>query len=110
MTRTIFVMTMFATPAFADSGEYGHMMGDGYGYGPSMMFGPVVWIVAVAVAVAVALALGLVVAGIIWLVRRLDHATPQGGASSAMAELDLRLAKGEIDADEYSSRKKLLSA
>lgn len=104
MTRTIFVMTMFATPAFADSGEYGHMMGDGYGYGPSMMFGPVVWIV------ALALALGLVVAGIIWLVRRLDHATPQGGASSAMAELDLRLAKGEIDADEYSSRKKLLSA
>ena len=104
MTRTIFVMTMFATPAFADSGEYGHMMGDGYGYGPSMMFGPVVWIV------ALALALALVVAGIIWLVRRLDHATPQGGASSAMAELDLRPAKGEIDADEYSSRKKLLSA
>ena len=34
MTRTIFLMTMFATPAFADSGEYGHMMGDGYGYGP----------------------------------------------------------------------------
>lgn len=100
MTRTIFLMTMFATPAFADSGEYGHMMGGGHGYGPSMMFGPVVWIVA----------LGLVVAGIIWLVRRLDHATPQGGASSAMAELDLRLAKGEIDADEYSSRKKLLSA
>ena len=98
MTRTIFLMTMFATPAFADSGEYGHMMGDGYGYGPSMMFGPVVWIVA------------LVVAGVIWLVCRLDHATPQGGASSAMAELDLRPAKGEIDADEYSSRKKLLSA
>ncbi|WP_422026051.1 SHOCT domain-containing protein [Roseovarius sp.] len=90
---------LFATPAMADTERYGHMMDWGYGYGMGMFFGPVLWI----------LILGLVVAGIIWLVRRLDHGMPEQGASNAMKELDMRLARGEIDAEDYSARKKLLS-
>ncbi len=82
-----------ASPALADAERYGHMMG--WGYGTGMLFGPVLWI----------LILGLVVAGIIWFAR-------QPGVSSirndALAMLDMRLAKGEIDADEYTARKKLL--
>ena len=84
-----------ATPALADPGEYRHMMDYGYGYGVGMMFGPVLWLIV----------LGLIVAGIIWFVRKGD--VP--GQSSARAELDLRFARGEIDAEDYAARKKLLA-
>lgn len=87
-----------ATPAAADPSSYGRMMDFGYGYGPAMMFGPVLWLIV----------LGLVVAGVIWLVRRTDGATP-GGKSDARAILDTRFAKGEIDVEDYEARKKLLS-
>ena len=84
----------FATPALADPGEYGHMTG--YGYGVGMMFGPVLWLIV----------LGLVVAGVIWLIRRTDHGHTNSAASAA---LDLRFANGEIDAEDYAARKKLLA-
>jgi putative membrane protein len=48
------------------------------------------------------------VAGIIWFVRGTHQGPPQQGTSNARAELDLRFAKGEIDADDYAARKKLL--
>ena len=74
---------------------------DGYGYGIGMLFGPVLWLIV----------LGLIVAGVIWLVRRAD---PYGAARTApqdaLAELDLRFARGEIDADDYATRKKLLTS
>lgn len=99
----IFTATV-ATPAFADAQGYGHMMDYGYGYGSGigMMFGPVLWL----------LVLGLIVAGVIWFVRRLDGdaQTGSGGSSKALEELDLRLARGEIDAEEYTARKKLLTS
>ena len=89
-----------ATPALAlaQPSEYGHMMDYGYGYGVGMMFGPVLWLIV----------LGLIVAGVIWFARRGegDHGP---GKSRARAELDMRLAKGEIDAEDYAARKKLLS-
>lgn len=87
---------LLATPAVADPGEYGHMMD--YGYGVGMMFGPVLWLIV----------LGLIVAGVIWFVRKNegDHGP---GKSRARAELDLRFAKGEIDAEDYAARKKLLT-
>ena len=89
--------TLAATPAFADpEGPYGHMMDYGYGYGAGMMFGPVLWL----------LVLGLVVAGIIWLVRRTDGAPH---ANAARTALDMRFAKGEIDAEDYAARKKMLA-
>ena len=89
---------LVATPAFADPGDYGHMMNYGYGYGVGMMFGPVLWLIV----------LGLVVAGVIWFARRNegDHGR---GKSRALVELDLRFAKGEIDAEDYAARKKLLT-
>lgn len=93
------LLLLSAIPARADPEGYGHMMDWGYGYGVGMMFGPVLWLVV----------LGLVVAGVIWLVRRLDGAGTGPGSSAALAELDMRLARGEIDTDEYAARKKLLA-
>lgn len=84
-----------AGPALADRGEYyGHMM-DGYGIG--MMFGPVLWLIV----------LGLVVAGVIWFIRQPGAAPKAGG--DALTELDMRLARGDIDAEDYAARKKLLA-
>ena len=88
-----------ATPALAHAQGYsGHMMDYGYGYGIGMMFGPILWLIV----------LGLIVAGVIWFVRRSDgdHGP---GTPRARAELDMRFAKGEIDAEDYAARKKLLS-
>jgi putative membrane protein len=98
MLRFSFSTLLLATPASADPGEYGHMAGWGYGNGVGMMFGPVLWLIV----------LGLVVAGVIWSVGRFDHGAPRHGKTKARDELDMRFARGEIDAEEYSSRKKLL--
>ena len=100
MTRVFLLAAMLASPAFADVENYGRMMDWGYGYGVGMMFGPVLWLIV----------LGLVVAGVIWLARRLDHGAMGGSKSTAAAELDMRFARGEIDAEDYSARKKLLSS
>ncbi|WP_375691732.1 SHOCT domain-containing protein [Pseudooceanicola sp. LIPI14-2-Ac024] len=89
-------LLLLAGPVYADPDDYGHMMNWGYGFG--MIFGPILWIIV----------LGLVVAGVIWLVRGTGQ-TPAKAGSSAMAELDLRLARGEIDAEDYAARKKLLN-
>lgn len=94
--RGFFAAMLLATPALADPDGYGHM--DGWGYGVGMMFGPVLWLIV----------LGLVVSGVIWFSRQHDGAVPHTGTSSARAELDMRFARGEIDADDYVARKKLL--
>ena len=93
------IALLAGTPALADPRDYGHMMDYGYGYGVGMVFGPLLWLIV----------LGGIVAGVIWLVRRTDGQGPSGGGSNARAELDLRFAKGEIDAEDYAARKKLLS-
>ena len=98
MFRIAMIAAFGATPALAYPDEYGPMMGWGYGNGLGMIFGPVLWLVVS----------GLVVFGVIWLVRRLDHPSGHKATPNAMAELDLRFARGEIDAEEYASRKKLL--
>lgn len=100
MKRLALLLAVLARPAFADPDGYGHMMDWGYGYGIGMMFGPVLWLIV----------LGLVVAAVIWLVRRLDGQVPHGAPSSALAELDMRFARGEIDAEDYAARKKLLTS
>ncbi|MCK0166666.1 SHOCT domain-containing protein [Jannaschia sp. S6380] len=97
MYRLGVLAALFATPALADPDGYGHM--SGWGYGMGMMFGPILWIVV----------LGLVVAGVVWFVRNTDVGSSTRGKSDAMSELDLRFAKGEIDAEDYTARKKLLT-
>ena len=99
MIRLVLPATLAAAPAFADPEGYTHMMDHGYGYGVGAMFGPVLWIVV----------LGLVVAGVIWLVRRTDPAGGAHSSANALATLDMRFARGEIDAEEYAARKKLLT-
>ena len=98
MLRIALIVALAATPALADPEYYGHMMGWGYGNGLGMIFGPVLWLIV----------LGLTVAGVLWFARGLDNQSRPKTSSNAMAELDLRLARGEIDAEEYASRKKLL--
>ncbi len=99
MKRLLFPMILAAGPALADWGDgYGYMM-DGYGYGMSMMFGPILWLIV----------LGLVVVAVIWFVRRTE-ASPTERPGDAMAELDMRFARGEIDAEDYAARKKLLAS
>lgn len=77
----------------ADVEGYDHMAGWGYGMG--MMFGPVLWLIV----------LGLVVAGVVWFLRGSGQA---GTRADAKAELDMRLARGEIDVEDYTARKALL--
>lgn len=93
----VLAAALFATPATADPDGYGHM--SGWGYGMGMMFGPILWIIV----------LGLVVAGVVWFIRNMDGGATKAEKSDAMSELDLRLAKGEIDAEDYTARKKLLT-
>lgn len=98
MTRIALALSVLGSPAFAGPDGYGHMMDWGQGYG--MMFGPVLWLIV----------LGLVIVGVIWLVRRLEADAPRKSSQSALGELDLRLARGEIDIEEYGARKKALTA
>jgi len=97
MRYTLLALLLTATPALAQAdGPYGHMMG--YGYHEGFFLGPLIFLILIVLAVA----------GAIWLFRHAD-ANPARGASNARAELDMRLAKGEIDPEDYAARKKLLS-
>ena len=56
---------------------------------------------------------GLVILGIVWVVRELrsraDHPHHSGRADDPMAILDRRLAEGVISAEEYRQRKSILA-
>lgn len=90
-------------PAFADSVDsYGHahMMG-GYGTdGFGMFLGPVFMLVLLAA----------LVVGIVALIRWMAPGSGSSGTTenNALSALDLRLANGDIEAEEYAARKKLL--
>lgn len=99
MKRVALVSLTTPSLALADTEGYEHMMDWGYGYGFGMVFGPVLWLIV----------LGLIVASVIWLVRRLDGGQNQNESSKALAELNMRFARGELDAEEYTTRKRLLS-
>lgn len=100
MLRYLTPFLVFSTPAIADPGDRWQMMNWGYGMG--MMFGPVLWLIII----------GLIVAGIVWIVRKGETTTSAerdlAYRSSALDLLDMRLAKGEIDAEEYKTRRSLL--
>lgn len=77
-----------------------------WGYG--LMFGPILWLIV----------LGLIVAGVIWVLRNPEmgqgmqgrHRDDAGahGDADALAMLKMRFAKGEIDEEEFTARKELL--
>lgn len=97
MIRFAIPTLLIVSPASAQSPGYDHMMNWGYGMG--MMFGPVLWLVII----------GLIVSGIILLIRRFDHGPAVKNPNDALSVLDMRFAKGEVDAEEYEARKKLLT-
>ncbi|MEK6224662.1 MAG: SHOCT domain-containing protein [Chloroflexota bacterium] len=64
----------------------------GYGFGFGGLFMLIFWV--------------FVIAGIIWLVLTLSRQQQaRGGDSGAMRILDERLARGEIDAEEFRTRR-----
>lgn len=98
MLRFAVAGILLASPALAGPEGYGHMMDWGYGYGPGMFFGPLLSLVT----------LGLIVLAAIWLFRRVEGGATDRRSTSALAELDMRFARGEIDAEDYTARRKLL--
>lgn len=78
----------------ADSGFDAHMGNWGTGW----------WIL---MAVLMVLFWGLVIAGIVWVVRSLADGQHTAGAS-AIEVLDHRLARGEISPKEYEERRRAL--
>lgn len=81
-------------------GYYGHMWGDGYGmghgfFGAGMMV--LFWIIIIVLAVLVAR----------WLIER-QGGGQAGGSAPAIEILKQRLARGEIDPEEYAARRKAL--
>ncbi|MCA0938483.1 SHOCT domain-containing protein [Salipiger pacificus] len=99
MKRLLFTTMLLATPAMADLEGDGHMMNWGYGHGVTMIFGPILWLIV----------LGVVVVGVVWFVRKNELGGASKGHQAALAELDMRLARGEIEPEEYAARKKLLA-
>lgn len=92
-------MTASALLVVADAGWDGHMDWDD-GWWIVMFLGMVIlW--------------GLVIAGIVWLVREVAGHRRDGaahrGESDALAVLDRRLAEGAISPDEYRHRRAMLT-
>lgn len=53
---------------------------------------------------------GLVIVGVVWLLRETHGRSHHGPDSDPLAILDHRLAEGQISVEEYEQRKKILSA
>jgi putative membrane protein len=87
-----------AGPLHADpggNGYYGHMSGWGMGLGFGMMV--LFW--------------GALIVGAVFLVRWLSEQGHGGGRKSdALETLKQRLARGEIDIDDYEARRKVLES
>jgi putative membrane protein len=56
-------------------------------------------------AIFAVLLLGLLVVGVVWLVRTLTGPGPGSATSAARQELDLRYARGELTREEYQQRR-----
>ncbi|MBS9715573.1 SHOCT domain-containing protein [Pseudohalocynthiibacter aestuariivivens] len=105
LIATVLVWLIASFPVFAQGNEagygYGHPHMSGYGYGGGWMFlGPVFML----------FVLVMLVVGVFALMRwmGLAQGAVPNSTDSAIATLNQRLAKGEIDAEEYAERKALL--
>ena len=100
-----FAILALGGAALADAGEgagyYGHHGGMGWG---GWFLGPIMMLIF----------LGLIVAAVVFFIRLLGGGSQGGGASGKPGgdrSLDIlreRFASGEIDAEEFETRKKLL--
>lgn len=71
------------------------MMGNGYGFGFGIP-GIGMWIIWI-----------LLIVAIVWVVKLLsDRNAPGSGGKSALEKLQERYARGEIDRDEYESKRR----
>jgi len=70
----------------------------------TMMWGPWGW----GMGVGSLLFLALIVVGVVLLAQRPSGQAPPGGQDSARRILDERLARGEIDEEEYRRRRRTL--
>lgn len=113
MKNLTFYLTAFlasvlgGAQAFAQVGEgygYGrhpHMWGDGWGGG--MIFGPIILIVVIVI-------IALIVMGVMRMGRCHGHRCHhRRGGSDAVSILEERFARGEIEADEFEKRRKMLT-
>lgn len=92
-------MSATALLFLADVAFDGHMDWGGGGW----------WIV---MALGMVIFWGLVIAGIVWLVREASGSRPHGGErheGDPLALLDRRLAEGTISPDEYRERRAILT-
>ena len=71
------------------------MMGNGFGFGIPGLGMVFFW--------------GIIVFLVVWLVRRLSGESRNRDDKSAIEILDERFARGDIDRDEYQTKKKALS-
>lgn len=106
MTKSVYTVVMTAglplftagvataAPGDGPDGYYHNMWGGGYGF----MGGGIMLLSWLAIIL-------LVVVAVKWL---MDRDGPKSGSSSALETLKMRLAKGEIDAEEYETRRKML--
>ncbi|CAN5456723.1 SHOCT domain-containing protein [soil metagenome] len=81
--------------------------GHGYGYGGMMSGGAAGWLMVVLMVLLVV----AVVVGLVLALRRLPASsvpTVEGASGRARLVLDERFARGEIDHDEYASRRSAL--
>ncbi len=101
VSTAVWLVVSSAVWAQDNSFGYGHPHMSGWGYdGGLMLLGPVFMLVILA----------LLVAGVVAVARSTTRSTDNGGlvSDSAMAVLNQRFAKGDIDAKEFSERKQLL--
>lgn len=101
-------LTYLPTLAWADGAGHGPGVGEGYGWGGhmwggGMIFGPLLMIGFFVLAVYLAFLLVRWIGG-------LGSAPGNPAAKSALEILNERLARGEIEKDDYEERKQILSS
>ncbi|HEX7059154.1 MAG TPA: SHOCT domain-containing protein [Solirubrobacterales bacterium] len=58
--------------------------------------------------IGMALFWGLIILGVVWIIRSAPWASPHSGHGAPLEILDRRFAAGEIDAEEYRERRSAL--
>jgi putative membrane protein len=105
---SIFFLSLSSKMAFAYGGYGGY--GGGWGMGPGMMGG---WGTGSWGFIPMALFWGLIIAGVVFLIKLVAHGRSKGGSgdsdtSRALDTLKERFARGEITKEEFEQMKKVI--